>query len=126
MRVVLARRTDVLRALAWGAGAAYSLVLGAALVDLAVPLASRREGRFSSLGILAAVAVSAALLWRDRSVLSLTRVALWIEEHFPSLEYALVTAVETGDGAFVADTSAERWRPTALRRALMRCESRSL
>jgi hypothetical protein len=51
-------------------------------------------------------------------VLSLTRVALWIEEHFPSLEYALVTAVETGDDAFVARASAERWRPTALRRAI--------
>src|SRR5207344_3180107 len=36
----------------------------------------------------------------------------------PSLEYALVTAVETGDGVLVAGTSAERWRPTALRRAV--------
>ncbi len=108
----------VLRALAWGAGAAYSLVLGAALVDLAVPLALETRRAMLALGILAAVAVSAALLWRDRGVLSLTRVALWIEERFPSLEYALVTAVETGDGAFVSRASAEPWRPTALRRAV--------
>ena len=108
----------VLRALAWGAGAAFSLVLGAALVDLAVPLTLDTRNAILVLGILAAVAVSAALIWRDRSVLSLTRVALWIEEHFPSLEYALVTAVETGDGAFVARASTERWRPTALRRAV--------
>ena len=60
------------------------------------------------------VLVAAALLWRDRGVFSLERVALWIEERVPSLEYSLVTAVETGNPAFVSAVNAERWRGIAI------------
>ena len=50
---------------------------------------------------LSMIGVAATLFWRDRAVLSIPRVALWIEEHFPSLEYTLVTAVETGNDQLV-------------------------
>jgi hypothetical protein len=118
VRVVLAVGS-VLRALAWGAGSASSLILGAALVDLAVPLSLYTRTIILVVGILAAVAIAAALVWRDRAVLSLTRVALWIEEYFPALDYTLVTAIETGDRAFVASAKPDRWRTTALRRAVL-------
>jgi hypothetical protein len=108
---------SVIRALAWGTGAAYTLVLGAALVDLAVPLSLGTRQTIVGLGVLTAVVIAAALFWRDRAVLSLRRVALWIEEHFPALEYNLVTAVETGDRALVANVSPAHWRLTAWRRA---------
>ena len=107
-----------LRALAWGVGAAYTLVLGAALVDIAVPLSLGTRGAIVILATASAVLITIALCWRDRGVLSLTRVALWIEERFPTLEYTLVTAIETGNRALVDDVKPERWRLTAWRRIL--------
>jgi hypothetical protein len=50
-------------------------------------------------------------------VLSLERVALWIEERFPSLNFTLATAVEIGDERIIADAPADRWTTTAVRRA---------
>jgi hypothetical protein len=117
VRIALAIGAFV-RALAWGIGAAYSLVLGAALVDLAVPLSLATRNAIVVVAIAAAVVVTTALCWRDRGVLSLARVALWIEERFPALEYALVTAVETGNRALIAGITPDRWRLTAWGRAI--------
>jgi hypothetical protein len=36
------------------------------------------------------------VLWRGRAARSVRRVALWIEEHDPTLRYALVTAIDPG------------------------------
>jgi len=118
VRTVLAAGA-LLRALAWGAGAAISLLLFAALVDLTVPLSLAARSAILVLAVFAAIAIPAALVWRDRGVLSLNRVALWIEEHFPALEYALVTAVETGDRGFIEHARPEPWKPAALRRAIL-------
>ena len=108
----------VLRALAWGAVAAITVVVGVALVDVVVPLSLEIRARILGLAVAAGIATIAALAWRDRSVLSAERVALWLEERFPSLEYALVTAVEAGDERFVAGASTDRWISTAQRRAV--------
>ncbi len=45
-------------------------------------------------GIGAAFVIGTFLMWRDRAVWSVERVALWIEEHRPGLDFALVTAVD--------------------------------
>ena len=82
----------VLRAVAWGVVTALTLVVGAAVIDLVVPLSLVTRDVLAVVAILSGIVVTAALCWRDRAALSLTRVALWIEEHFPSLEYTLVTA----------------------------------
>lgn len=111
----------VLRALVWGVVAALTLIIGAAAVDLAVPLSLGTRGALALVAIASGVVVTIALCWRDRPALSLSRVALWIEERFPTLEYALVTAVELEDSAFVetnATTSTDRWSRAATRRAL--------
>jgi hypothetical protein len=108
-----------LRALAWGAVAALTLVITASLVDLAVPLSPSLRSALLGVAATAAVVIAAVLCWRDRGVLSLSRVALWIEEHFPSLEYALVTAVELGDVGFVAVEPSTQWSATASRRAAL-------
>src|SRR5581483_12479 len=63
----------------------------------------RARGRLAGAVVLAALlwAAVAALvaggvaLWRGRAARSVERVALWIEEHEPSLQYALVTAIDT-------------------------------
>jgi hypothetical protein len=107
----------VLRGFAWGVVTALTLVVGAAVVDLAVPLSLVTRDVLAVVSILSGVGVLVALCWRDRAAFSLPRVALWIEELFPTLEYALVTAVELDDSAFVATDSTNRWSSTAARRA---------
>ena len=47
-------------------------------------------------------ATAAWLLWRSRYVFSVRRVALWIEEKAPALQYALITA---SDPSVIGDTS---------------------
>lgn len=104
-----------LRGVAWGVAAALTLVGSAAVVDLFVPLSL--AVRTSILGVTATtvIAVAGALCWRDRRVLKLDCVALWLEERFPSLEYTVITAVERGDDE-LAPAEAEAWNPAALRR----------
>ncbi len=95
-RVRHARRrlgaTVALSAVMWGA-AVGGVVLG--LLVVAGRLALIPHG-LPSYGIILACAgggvIVAGLLWRGRSVVSLGQTALWLEEHAPELEYALVTA----------------------------------
>jgi hypothetical protein len=78
----------IARALGWAgtvcfAGFAIAAVAGGAITRVAVLAAA-----------LAALAALAVLLWRERFVWTLGRVALWLEERIPELRYALVTAVD--------------------------------
>jgi len=116
VRVVLVIGTLV-RAIAWGLGASFTLFVAVALIDLVTPLSL--DARHAVVGVAAVggLAIAASMLWRDRGVMSLERVAMWIEERVPSLEYTLVTAVETGDASFLSAAKTDRWRPIALRRS---------
>ena len=105
-----------LRAIAWGMLAVLTLIIGAALVDLVTPLTIGTRVTLLSVAVAAGIATAAALAWRDRRVLSLERVALWIEERFPSLEFRLATAVETSDSHVATGVAADHWRSTAVRR----------
>src|SRR5262249_26152263 len=99
VRVVLAIGA-LTRAIVWGVGAAFTLLVGAALIDVATPLSLGTRDAVLFVAALGVVTVGASMCWRDRGVLSLERVAMWIEERVPSLEYTLVTAVETGNTSF--------------------------
>jgi hypothetical protein len=114
VRLILAAGVG-LRALVWGTVAALTLLVGSAIVDLVVPLSLGARGALLVVALLAALVIAVALLWRDRSVLSIGRVALWIEERFPSLEYRLVTAVESGERAWIPQ-AASAWTSEAWRR----------
>jgi hypothetical protein len=116
VRVVLAIGA-LLRAIAWGIGASFTLFAAAALIDLITPLSLGTRHAIVAVAALGAIAIAASMCWRDRGVLSLERVAMWIEERVPSLQYALVTAVETGNASFAAGLKADRWRPIAVRRS---------
>ena len=66
----------------------------AALADLvfALPLAARRSAvPLATAGGLVAFLVT---LWRGRGLRSLERVALWVEERIPWLQYSLVTSLD--------------------------------
>jgi len=102
-----------LRALGWGIVAGLSVLLAATAVDsyLSLSLATRHLLQLVAFG--AGIATLAALLWRDRRVWTLHRVALWVEERDPSIAYALVTAVETGDSTLVRTVPKDGWTRTA-------------
>ena len=84
-----------IRALAWGFVAGLTLVIGAAIVDHFVALSVSARTTLVMLSLVAGVLTTIEFVWRDRTVRSLERVALWIEEQHPSLAYTLMTAVET-------------------------------
>ncbi|HEX6250891.1 MAG TPA: hypothetical protein VFZ56_05610 [Gemmatimonadaceae bacterium] len=73
-------------ALSYGAAAA-AMMLAAARFGILPP-----DVRIAAL--VAGVVVAAAVAWRWRWVSSRQRVALWLEERIPELQYALVTAIE--------------------------------
>jgi hypothetical protein len=86
----------VTHALAWGlAGALLIAAAGAFLRDESTALVV--------VGVVIGVVIVVSLLWRARHFLSTSRVALWIEERIPDLQYALVTAMEQGGSPFVDD-----------------------
>jgi len=116
VRIVLALGLG-LRAAAWGALASLSLIIGSALVDFGTPLDVATREALLFIAMAAGVTTAVTSAWRDRRVLSLERVALWIEERFPSLDFTLATAVETGDERIVARAAADRWMATAVQRA---------
>lgn len=86
--------TVALAAILWGAALAMVVVTVGAVTDTLVALPSSARAAIIPLAALAAIAAAAAVLWRGRAARSTTRVALWIEEHDPSLRYALVTAID--------------------------------
>lgn len=92
--------------------AAATALLTAALLRAAV----RTAGAATSAGLWLAAglagAIALALLMRPWSRLTVPRVALWIEERVPGLQYALVTAVDsvaTGPGANFLEQEIERF-----------------
>lgn len=105
------------RALAWGVAAAITLGLLTALADQHAALSVATRHLLVMLAGASSLIVAASLLWRDRAAASRRAVALWIEEHDPSLEYRLVTSIETGRDLTSRDDSAAAWTRTAAVRA---------
>jgi hypothetical protein len=109
----------VTHALAWGLAATLLIVAAISFLqnDSTLPL------------IVAAVfgvGIAAVLMWRARHLASANRVALWIEERIPDLQYTLVTAMEQSGSPFVDDIERAAARQdinsltrAALRRALL-------
>lgn len=89
----------VISALLWTA----AVLLGVLAIELLV--GNWTHGRIArgwdwNVALAIALLAGCLVLWRARFVLSKRHVALWMEEHVPSLQYALVTASDplvTGD-----------------------------
>jgi hypothetical protein len=90
-------------AAAWAVAAA--LAVGAALVLVARVTGSELSAGFSFLPGVAALVAAGAIVYRGWPGRSLERVALWVEEHEPSLAFALVTA---SDPTLAASPALER------------------
>jgi hypothetical protein len=115
IRAILATGV-ALRAIAWGVAAGLTLIVIAAIIDLLVPLSFDVRTSLLRVAAVAMLAVAASFVWRDRGVWSIPRVALWVEERFPSLEYALVTALETGNVGLASNMNSDDWSSTARQR----------
>ena len=112
------------RAVMWGAATLLVLISIAALLDLLVDLPREARRLTLPLAWLAAAAVTLLLLWRGRRARSLAATALWIEEHVPSLQYALVTSLEQQperpSPLLAREVERHRWESAILPRALWR------
>lgn len=97
----------LIQALGWGVAAALGILAVLSFATLAIPGLASNRGLQTLMAGAVGLSVSAVLLWRARHIRSVGRVALWLEEQAPSLEYALVTALEgTGTRESSADTKA--------------------
>jgi hypothetical protein len=93
------RVVAVLSALLW-TGAVLLAVLAVELVLGRWTHGSIARGWNWNVAVTIAVLAGSWVLWRARFILSRRRVALWMEERAPSLQYALITASDplvTGD-----------------------------
>ena len=81
------------KALAWGLAATLAIVAAASFLRDDTTIAD-------GIGVALGVGIAAVLMWRSRHFISANRVALWIEEKIPALQYSLVTAVEQSGSAF--------------------------
>lgn len=77
-------------ALLWGSTAAVATLVIGAWVRHPFPSVTPAAVRMAAL--VPGLAAALVLLWRARGVRSARRVALWIEERLPQLQYTLVTA----------------------------------
>jgi hypothetical protein len=107
----------LLRALAYGLAVAALVIAAGVLADMLVGLSLGTRTAIGGGAALTALVAIAAFAWRDRHVLSLERVALWIEEREPSLQFALVTAVDSGALALSTPAFAVDWTRLAWARA---------
>jgi len=83
-----------LSALLWGAVLAMTVASLAAGANALVPLSAAARELIIPLMIAAATIGAGLVLWRGRAARSIERVAMWIEEREPSLNYVLVTAID--------------------------------
>lgn len=127
VRLVRLRLALVLAAstLIWASAAGLGVLAAFGALAAAAQLPSRIGAAVPWLAVLASLATLAILAWRSRAVASLQRVALWIEERVPGLEYALVTAVDPryagtlGDRLDLPAIPAEQLLRRAVRRGVL-------
>jgi hypothetical protein len=81
-------------AVLWAAVAFVGVVALAGLVDVALPLPLDWRRLVLPAAALSAALAIASVSLRGRHAGSMTRVALYIEERVPALQFALITAVE--------------------------------
>ena len=90
----------IVQALGWGFAVAFGILGLISFAALVLPRLEQDGSAHFAIAFATGALVAAALLWRSRFFSSQSRVALWIEERVPTLEYSLVTAMEHGGSPF--------------------------
>ena len=83
------------QAVAWGSAAGLFLLAALAFAAKLFPSVANASSWPIVAAIISGLVTGGALLWRSRHVVSPDRVALWLEERVPALEYSLVTAIDS-------------------------------
>lgn len=116
----------ITHALAWGIAAMFGVLALISFAALVVPGIANNGSSHLWIAVFAGILVVAVLLWRSRHFVSRGRVALWIEERIPALQYSLITALEHGSSPFARGMETEIARQniggvtfTALRKSLV-------
>lgn len=112
------------RSVLWALAAGVAVIGASALLDLLLGLPGEVRRMVTPLAWIAAAAVFVVLVWKARRARSLASVALWIEERVPSLQYALVTVIDTAPANVAPllerEIASRQWEATILPRALAR------
>ena len=90
----------VVQSLGWGLAVAFGILGVISFAALLFPKLEQDGGIHFGVALAAGAVVAAGLLWRSRHFSSRNRVALWIEERVPALQYSLVTAMEHSASPF--------------------------
>lgn len=90
----------IVQALGWGLAVAFGILGLISFAALVLPRLEQDGSAHLAIAIAGGAIVATALLWRSRFFSSQSRVALWIEERVPALEYSLVTAMEHAASPF--------------------------
>jgi hypothetical protein len=90
----------IVHAFGWGSAIAFGILGLISFAALLFPGLEQDGAAHFAVALAAGAAVTAVLLWRSRHFSSRNRVALWIEERVPELEYSLVTAMEYAGSPF--------------------------
>jgi hypothetical protein len=98
--------TAVIRALALGVTASLVILAVGSFASLAFPSLSNQPETSLLVAVVAGLFVAGALLWRARHFVSRSRVALWLEERVPALQYSLVTSLEHVSSPFASSMEA--------------------
>jgi len=83
-------------AVLWAAAVAVNWIVLTGLADLVLPLGVITRRWLLAGAIGAAIAAPAVVIWRGHHARRLGRVALYLEERLPGLQFTLATAIEPG------------------------------
>lgn len=92
--------TALVQAIGWGLAAILTVL--AATSFAAVALRGAQRASSAAIAVLIGIVVTGVVLWQRRHFVSPNRVALWVEERIPALQYSLVTALEHTGSPFAA------------------------
>ncbi len=88
------QRAVVISALLWAAALVMAALMGLVLLQWFVPPLTWAPAWGVAVALTIGLAAGALALWRNRYTRSPVRVALWMEEQQPGLDYALVSAAD--------------------------------
>ncbi len=95
------------QAIALGLAATFVILAAISFAALAKPGFDKDTATNLTLAVIGGLMVAAAVFWRARYFTSVNRVALWIEERVPSLQYSLVTALEHSGSPYARGMEAQ-------------------
>jgi hypothetical protein len=90
----------IVHALGWGLAIVFGILGLISFAALLFPGFEQDGSAHFGVALAAGAIVTAILLWRSRHFSSRNRVALWIEERVPGLQYSLITAMEHASSPF--------------------------